>query len=396
MRKKSLSAFFIASLFCLVSLHAQPFTKKYIMAFLSCDSTCTGPQDHKVHLAESDDGTAWSAVPNFPVYNGSVPDPVIRGNKLYLYTPGKVRRYDNGTGTWDPAPSMVSIVDTAGNAVQFVDPSAIVDSSGNIVLFFLNSTGSTTDPAVCTSYPCVKHFDSAIEVPSSDGTQFVMVPGDRYSLTLNSGSASDPDIFFDGTQYILYISRGAQLEAAHSSSLQGTYTDFSSLPGGIISPQGGIGCGYYDALSAQYWTYTHTNLSGNTVIRQSVHSGFSSQISSYSTVVSAATIGQPASTTTESPGFCANTFPTFVEEYPQDILHGNFFPDPVSGISYLRLDRPVSNATLVISDVSGRIVKTAAFSGTEISLDCSMLQSGIYFYTLAAEDGSLRGKFLVN
>ena len=111
------------------------------MSFHTCDALCTGFQDHMTNLAESDDGTNWSLVPNFISYNGSVPDIIIRGNKLYIYTPGQVKRYDKTTNWWDTNPVNVSIVDGNNNPVSYVDPSAIIDSAGNIVLFFLNSTG---------------------------------------------------------------------------------------------------------------------------------------------------------------------------------------------------------------------------------------------------------------
>jgi hypothetical protein len=174
---------------------SQPFTKRYIMSFLTCDAACNGFNDHMVTLAESDDGTNWSPVPNFTPYNGSVPDVIIRGSKLYVYTPGKVKRYDKAASSWDAG--SVFVTDSSGGMVQYVDPSAYIDSAGRIVLFFLNSTGTPMgqDPAGCQTYPCVKYFDSATEINGSDGTQFVKNSGHRISITLLSGTASDPDIF---------------------------------------------------------------------------------------------------------------------------------------------------------------------------------------------------------
>jgi len=129
---------------------AQP-SKKYLMAFHTC-TNCAGPQSHTTRIAESNDGSNWSLVPNFNGFQGSVPDPIIRGNKLYIYTPGKVNRYNNSANTWEPAAN-VSIKDSNQQQIMYVDPSAILDDDANIVLFFMNSTGLTGDPAFCQNYP---------------------------------------------------------------------------------------------------------------------------------------------------------------------------------------------------------------------------------------------------
>ncbi|HLG03912.1 MAG TPA: T9SS type A sorting domain-containing protein [Bacteroidia bacterium] len=365
------------------------------MAFHTCDQPCNGPLDHVVQMAESDDGTIWTAVPNFPAYSGSVADPVIRGNKLYIYTPGNVRRYDNSSGTWETNPSQVSVVDTNGNPVQFVDPSAFIDSSGNIVLFFLNSTGMTGDPAGCPGniYPCIKYFNSAVEIPSSDGTQFVMQPGNRFTVTLQNGTASDPDIFFDGTQYIMYISRGQQTEATYASTLHGTYADFNALPSGIIVQQGGIGCGFFDNLSGQYWTYTHTNVSGNTVIRQSVHSGFTSQATNYTTVITAALVGLPSTSTAESPGICENTFLVSVQENAE--FGWNFYPNPFINEGFLQLKQPVNEARLEILNRDGKLIRFETVSGSLIAIRRNDLLPGFYYFRIITANNLFCGKFLV-
>lgn len=302
--------------FTVVGVNAQPFTKNYIIAFHTCDATCTGFQDHMVNLAESNDGTNWTLVPNFIPYQSSVPDPVIRGNKLYVYTPNKVKRFDNSTNSWDANPVSISVVDVNNNPILFVDPSAIVDSSGNIVLFFLRVDTISGNPAGCITYPCTKYFNSAVEVSGSDGTLFVMQSGDRKSILLNSSpqTASDPDIYFDGTKYILYISKGLTTVAFQSSTMHGSYTSFPNLSGDILTTQGGIPCGYFDLSSNQYWTYIHANVSGNTVIRQEIHNDFNSQLMNFNSVISGPIIGEPSSTTTESPGFCVNDFLTGINE----------------------------------------------------------------------------------
>ena len=316
----------LAFVFGVTHSHAQPFTKKYIMSFHSCDvNQCNGPQDHTVQLAESDDGSNWTLVPNFPSYGGSVPDVIIRNNKLYIYTPGEVTRYDYNTNTWDSSPASVSIKDSAANQVNFVDPSAIVDSSGNLVLIFMNSTGLTGDPAQCATYPCTKYFDSAIEVSGSDGTQFTKQSGHRYSITLTSGTASDPDVYFDGSKYILYISKGTSTYAYYASSLHGSYQVFPNLSNGLLTNNGGIPCGYYDAITQKYWTYVHASSGNSTEIKQKIHSDFNSSLSGLTTVISGTSTGLGSGYKTESPGFTENTFSATTSMYDVSAVTQAYF-----------------------------------------------------------------------
>ncbi len=299
----------VCFLFVISFTQAQPFSKKYIMSFHSCDfNQCNGPQDHTVQLAESDDGTTWTMVPNFTSYSGSVPDVIIHNNKLYIYTPGVVKRYDYNTNTWDSGTTNVTILDSASNKVNFVDPSAIIDSAGNLVLVFMNSTGSTGDPAQCSTYPCTKYFDSAIEVSGSDGTSFVKQSGHRLALTLTNGSASDPDIYYNGSKYILYISKGSSTYAYYSSTLHGTYQALPNLSSGLLTNDGGIPCGHYDTTTQKYWTYVHASSGTTTEIKQKIHSDLNSSYTGSTTIISGTLMGFGSNYKTESPGFTENTF----------------------------------------------------------------------------------------
>jgi hypothetical protein len=384
---------YINSLFFLlmtsISFHAlsQPFTKQYIMSFHSCDSNCTGFQDHMVNLAESDDGTNWTLVPNYTPYNGSVPDVIIRGSKLYLYTPGKVKRYDNSTGTWDANTAFVSITDSIGGLVQYVDPSASIDSSGRIVLFFLNSTGNPMgqDPAGCQTYPCVKYFDSATEVIGSDGTQFVKNSGHRTSFILTSGTASDPDIFFDGNKYIMYISRGGSTYACQSDSLHGTYTAMPNLSNGMLTYQGGVPCGNYDPLSGNYWTYILSNVSGISVIKQAIHPDFNNLLNTFTTVISGPILGEPSNTKTESPGFCTNDFlSAAISENESGYF--NVYPNPATKNLTVQIPDADKKTLLEILNVSGIILFKTEMQRQTQSIDISSLSKGVYIIRLESEN----------
>ncbi|MBI2968229.1 MAG: T9SS type A sorting domain-containing protein [Bacteroidetes bacterium] len=374
---------------------AQPFAKQVILSFHTCDASCTGFQDHQVNLAESDDGITWTPVPNFSPYQGSVPDVIIHGSKLYIYTPGKVNRYDNSSGSWDVNPVAVSITDSAGNFVSYVDPSAVIDSTGRIVLFFLNSTGSTGDPAGCSTYPCTKYFDSAVEVDGSDGTQFTLLDGHRKEITLNNSpqTASDPDIYFDGNEYILYISQGSSSLAFHSTSMHGVYSSFPNLTNDLLTNQGGIPCGFFNEDSWEYHTYVHSNVSGNTVIGHATHTGFTGQLNTFTTVISGPIIGEPATTKTESPGICRNEFIVGINpsEKPEPKLpvvrNGRkwLFYSPVNGISRIE-----------IFDVMGRKLPNYPSVNSQFEIIRDGLNAGIYFYKLYSDKNLIHtGKIIV-
>lgn len=378
--------------------NAQPFSKNYILSFHTCDSLCTGFQDHVTHLAESNDGLNWTLVPNFPTYQGSVPDVITRGNKLYVFNPGTVKRYDNSSGTWDATPVPVSITESNSTPISFVDPSAILDSAGNIVLFFLDATGNIGDPAGCSRYPCVKHFRSATEVSGSDGTHFIAGSGDRIAITLNQSpaTASDPDIYFDGSQYILYVSEGPGTFAASGPYLNSTYTAMPNLSSGtLVQNMGGIPCGYYDASTSQYWTYVHSNVNSSVVIRRATHSDFNSALTNFTTVLSGPLIGEPANTTTESPGFCVNTLLTSVPDLQQVPMNADVYPNPASSSFTITLNKDLHNGQLRLCDLSGRCVMEKTFSGKNVEAHAGGLEAGVYIAIVSGGGQVVRKRIVV-
>lgn len=284
----------------------------YLMSFHACDKAtadCNNPQNHRVYLAQSADGANWTLVPGWTPFPGSVPDVIARGNTLYIYTArGEVTRYDLSTKT-QTTPVRFTI---SGVNEGVVDPSLILDDQGRLVMFFLyGQIGG--DPASCLSgqSTCQKRFGSATEVAGSNGTQFSLDSGDRATVTLNTSgairTASDPDIFFDGSQFVLYISHGPSISVWTSSQLKGSYVKLADLSNGT----GGIPSGHYDAESARYWTYGHTQTNGVSVIGRAVHATLSRTLAEadWATVMSGQSIGLTATTNVESPGFAVNLFP---------------------------------------------------------------------------------------
>lgn len=357
------------------------FSKRYLMPYHYCEGTsCGNPQNHITSFAESDDGINWTVVADLPVLSGSVPDAVIRGSELYLFNPGTVKVYNSGTKTFGSS-AKVTIKDSLNNTVNFVDPSPIIDSDGNIVLFYLNSTGISGDPASCSTFPCIKYFDSAIEVPGSKGTEFLQQKGHRLSLTLNSGSGSDPDIYFDGTQYIMYVSAGSNVNAYYSTTLHGDYSAFPMLTNnGQLTNVGGIPCGHFDTTSSQYLTYVHANNNGATEIRLIQHSDFSSLVTSYTTVLTGTTAGLGASYSVASPGFLENTLETGTSYQNFTPPSFSIFPNPSSTVVKLNLPYNHHYTNLKISNLASDIV---LIQEDDLSvIDISSLSNGIYFVSI--------------
>lgn len=299
---------------------AQPISQRYLMAFHSCGvEPCGDPRNHVVRVAESDDGEHWRLVANIPELQGSVPDLVMRDSTLYIFTPGQVRRYNIATRRWE-GPFSITITDSAGTPIRFVDPSATVDSAGRLVLFFLNTTTTPIgqDPAGCSNYPCTKHFDSGIEVAGSNGTQFQLSSGHRVALVINAGVAADPDIYYDGSVWRLLIARNG-IMAFRSATLQGEYTPVP-LPDGRLTSQASVPSGFFDTATARYWTFGHVlDLStGHTVIRRAIHSNFDSSLdgNDFTTVIAGNGIGL-GDVNVESPSITVNTFGTIPEPQPK-------------------------------------------------------------------------------
>jgi hypothetical protein len=295
-------------------------TGHYLLTFHACDRATLGEQacrdtrNHRIYLTQSNDGASWSLVPGWKPYTGSVPDPIRRGDTIYIYSrddltlhSGVVSRYHLDTGVLDP-PVAVQVTGL-GTPGGFVDPSLILGSDGKLVLFFLPLVAGT-NPAGCqpSENPCIKHFQSATEIAGSDGARFTLDSGDRLTMNLTEGglsTASDPDIFGTGSGYVLYISSGPSTLAFTSTSLRGSYAQVSTL----AQNTGGIASGYFDVQTQRYWTYAHVSRDGAQVIRRAVHPNLTSQLqeSDWSTVLSGASIGLGAGFDVESPGFAVNT-----------------------------------------------------------------------------------------
>ncbi len=289
-------------------------TKNYLMVFHACDTTggadCHDPRNHQVYLAQSDDGAEWDLAPGWEPFPGSVPDVIRRGDTLYIYTPDQLVRYHLEDSSIEP-PVKVKI---SGLDNGFVDPSLTLDEDGHLVLFFLYGQPGM-DPAGCAAdeESCLRQIGSATEVDGSDGEQFTLDEGQRVAMTIKSSSQvksfSDPDIFFDGDQYVLYISHGAWVSVWVSKELHGDFVIEPSLPQSMLTMgEGGVPAGHFDPISEQYWTFVHTDQAGQTIIRRATHANFQQNLSDYSfkTVLTGENVRLGKNYSVASPGFAVN------------------------------------------------------------------------------------------
>lgn len=286
--------------------------RSMLMAFHACDSAsadCDDPRNHQVYLATSDDGANWSVIDGWVPYQGSVPDVIERSGELYIYTPNEVTRIDLATGHVYP-PVDVLVDDNGELAAGFVDPTPTLDGQGRIVLFFvpgdLNGAIGTCSGGETT---CTAVVRSATENDDGDGAAFTLDSGNRAEVAIDTTSdiktSTDPDIFYDGSRYVLYISHGPSMSVWTSSTLLGSYARVNTLPDGMITwATGGVGSGLYDAAGGQYWTYAHDSGTGVSVIRQAKHADFSAQLSdgSFTIVLTGEDIGLSATAEVASPG----------------------------------------------------------------------------------------------
>jgi hypothetical protein len=274
-----------------------PPSQAYLMSFHTCvtgATNCMSPANHIVQLAQSSDAVSWSLVPGWQSYRGSVPDVFRRGNTIYVYSTSGLLRIDATTG--ETSSSAVTISEGS-----FVDPSIAQLSDGRLILFFLPGIGGQ-DPAACApgESSCVRQIRSAVEVAGSDGTQFTVDAGARVTETITSGSFSDPDIFFNGSEWVLYVSRGPSVHAYTSSTLQGSFVYqgivsnlIGGVPSGLRLPDGSVA------------TYVHSNVGASTEIRRATTATGTTRITAFQTVLTAQSLGLGSHA--ESPGIAVNT-----------------------------------------------------------------------------------------
>lgn len=286
----------VASAYRATPAAVSPPTQPYLMSFHTCATgatDCNNPANHIVQLAQSADGASWSLVSGWQSYRGSVPDVFRRGNTLYIISTGGLTKVDLTNGS--TSTSQVTLSEGT-----FVDPSLAQLPDGRLILFFLPGVPGQ-DPARCAAGEafCVRQIRSAVEVAGSDGTRFTVDSGARVSETITGGAFSDPDIFFNGTEWVLYVSRGPSVHAYTSTNLQGSYV----FRGVVSNNLGGVPAGLR-LNDGTVVTYVHTSVGSSTEIRRAASSSGISSIGTFQTALTGQAFG--LGTHAESPGLALN------------------------------------------------------------------------------------------
>jgi len=264
-----------------------PPVEKFLMAFHSCvvgSPDCNNPAHHEVQLAESPDGISWTLVEGWRAYPGSVPDVLRRDDVLYVISTSGLRRIDMVSG--DVYEDQVELV--GSNLLGYVDPSLALLPTGELTLFFLPGQPGQ-DPASCGAQSsCTREIRSALEVPQSQGGQFTVNPVAQVSVTIDQSCRggdcffSDPDIFFNGKTWVLYISRGASTDALISKDINGPF-DYASK---VSDNSGGVPAGIWDPERNTVLTYVSNGQKG-TILNAASVDGLS-MLSSFSEVLNGA------------------------------------------------------------------------------------------------------------
>lgn len=84
---------------------------------------------------------------------------------------------------------------------------------------------------------------------------------------------------------------------------------------------------------------------------------------------------------------------TGISEMNKD-LSAEVYPNPAETEFTIELSRNVKNSHLILNDVQGRNVYAIKLSDFKTNVSCN-LQSGIYFYTITSEEGTVSGKVVI-
>lgn len=271
-----------------------PPSAPYIMAFHTCNGDCDNPTNHLIHLAQSPDGASWTELGGWQPYAGSVPDAFRRGNTVYVIGHG-VSKVDVSTGA--VSAHALNIKKADGSKAMARDTSFAGQlADGRLVVVYVPSM---QDVAGASEIPVM----TAVEDVGSDGTAFTTT-GQAISIpkaSLGIGEPTDPDVFFNGSAWVLYVSVGANVisytgPAPGGPFALGTASQVSSNSGGVAS---GI------AADGAVWTYVNQGDRNQVSIRRAVTATGTSLIANgaFSTVLSGSQMG---TATAESPGIAAN------------------------------------------------------------------------------------------
>ena len=276
-----------------------PTSDPYLMAFHTCalGADCTNPSNHLVRLGSSPDGRSWTQLPGWQPYAGSVPDVFRRGNTAYVIGAG-LSRVNMTTG--QVTASRFSVKNAQGGNAMPRDASFAGQlPDGRLVLVYVPSM-QAIDPNSPT-----RTILLATEDKDSDGASFSYA-GDAIVLNTASlpvrGDATDPDIYWDGSRWVLLVSLGGNAIAYTSANLLGPY-EASTLTM-VSRDSGGVPSAVLSTDNSTVFTYVNAGERDNVSIRLGTSVAPPSLISSWSVVIPASQFGTASA---ESPGVSLNS-----------------------------------------------------------------------------------------
>ena len=274
-----------------------PPTAALLMAFHTCVSDCSTPKNHMIRLAQSADGASWSEVAGWQPYSGSVPDVFRRGNTVYVVGTG-VSKIDLATGRVTAHRISTKRADGSNALPRDVSFAGQLDD-GRLVIVYVPPM-SEISPAA-TQY----RVHLAVEKAGSDGTAFEWsadaLTVDKSALQVQ-GEPTDPDIFWNGTAWVLYVSVGSNVLSFTSPSLLGPYA--TSTQSVVSRDQGGVPSGI-QAPDGSVMTFVNFGGVGNSAvsIRRAVSPNGISGVGAFVEVLAPAQLGAVVA---ESPGVSVN------------------------------------------------------------------------------------------
>ena len=211
-----------------------------IILFLAgCVHAQSTPYYHQIYSATSTDGIIWNVSDVMLLDHASVPGAVYFSNKTYLYYVNAEDPENEklSVGISEDRGATFTIYDVqinGSNSPYPVDPNAIIDA-GQVRLTYLGNfnQGEVTNEIVTAS--------------SSDGINFV-----EDAIIFTREDVFDPDLFYDGSGWVLLLNTGGLTKATASSST-GTFIEDTSFvwSEGSISSTHQIGDSYYTYYAGQ-------------------------------------------------------------------------------------------------------------------------------------------------
>ncbi len=271
-----------------------PPSAAYVMAFHTCNGDCDNPTNHLIHLAQSADGATWTELSGWQPYPGSVPDAFRRANTIYVIGHG-VSKVDVASGA--VTAHALNIKKADGSKAMARDTSFAGQlADGRLVIVYVPSM---QDVAGASEIPVM----TAVEDAGSDGTAFTTT-GQAISIpkaSLGIGEPTDPDVFFNGSTWVLYVSVGANVVSYTGPAPGGPFSlDTASR---VSTNSGGVPSGI--AAGGAVWTYVNQGGRDQVSIRRAVTATGTAPIpdGAFTIVLTGAQVG---SATAESPGIAAN------------------------------------------------------------------------------------------